>query len=79
MAFRGTYKWNFSNLKKVPESLLSQDSDTCFRFSEFYFLVPLKATQSLSTFSVFPSVSVQIYVGILAGKVAALCMACKGT
>jgi hypothetical protein len=30
-------------------------------------------------FSVFPSVAVPIYVGTLAGKVAALCMACKGT
>jgi hypothetical protein len=32
--------------------------------------------QIVSSFSVFPSVAVQIYV---AGKVAALCMACKGT
>jgi hypothetical protein len=31
--------------------------------------------QSDSTFSVFPSVAVQIYVGTLAGKVAALCIA----
>jgi hypothetical protein len=32
--------------------------------------------QNVLTFSVFPSVTVQIYV---VGKVAALCMACKGT
>jgi hypothetical protein len=32
--------------------------------------------QSDSNFSLFPSVAVQIYV---AGKVAAICMACKGT
>ncbi len=35
--FRGTYKWNFSNLKKVPESWRSQDSGTFFRFSKFHF------------------------------------------
>jgi hypothetical protein len=34
---------------------------------------------SVLNFSVFPSVAVQIYVGTLVGKVAALCMACKGT
>jgi hypothetical protein len=32
--------------------------------------------QSDSNFSIFPSVAVQIYV---AGKVMALCLACKGT
>jgi hypothetical protein len=35
--------------------------------------------QSVLTFSVFPAVAVQIYVGALAGKVVALCITCKGT
>jgi hypothetical protein len=39
----------------------------------------LKSHANVSTFSVFLSTAVQIYVGTLAGKVAALCMACKGT
>ncbi len=47
------------------------------------FKIPLLSTsktmQSVLTFSVFPAVAVQIYVGALAGKVVALCMTCKGT
>jgi hypothetical protein len=37
MACTGTSKWNFSDLKKVPESLDLQDFATIFRFSKFHF------------------------------------------
>jgi hypothetical protein len=35
MACKGTYKWNFANPKKVPESWESQDSGTFFGFAKF--------------------------------------------
>jgi hypothetical protein len=75
MACKRTYQWN---LKKVPESGRSQDSALFSDFQNSTFrYIPLEAMQSVSIFSVFPSVAVQIFVGTLAGKVAALCMACK--
>jgi hypothetical protein len=35
MDFRGTYKWNFSNLTKISESRRSQVSGAFLRFSKF--------------------------------------------
>ncbi len=35
-ACKDTYKWNFANLKKMPKSWISQDSDTFFKTEKFH-------------------------------------------